>query len=91
MAAKTVTWKPKAVEQYRILLEYLTETFSASTALKFSENVNAKISQIERYPDSGLATRFQTIRRVKIGKYNSIYYRLSGAKDYCSVYLGLKN
>ena len=78
--AKTVTWKPKATLQYRELITYLNVKFSETTAQKFIEKVTSKMTQLEQYPESGHPTRFAAIRRVKIGKYNSFYYRISGAK-----------
>ena len=30
--------------------------------------------------NSGRPTRFKTVRRVRIGKHNSFYYRVSGSK-----------
>lgn len=66
--------------QYRELIGYLKDEFSEDTAQKFIKKVSAKLSQVAHYPESGHATLFKTIRRIKIGKYNSFYYRISGAK-----------
>ena len=78
--AKTIIWKPKASQQYRSLLLYLRDEFSLETAKKFAVKVTVKSEQIATYPDSGHPTRFKTVRRVKIGKHNSFYYRVSGSK-----------
>ncbi len=77
--AKRINWKPKAARQYRELIDYLKEEFSEATAEKFVEKVTAKLSQIERYPEIGHVTRYKTVRRVKVGKYNSFYYRIAGS------------
>ncbi|MFN0034839.1 MAG: type II toxin-antitoxin system RelE/ParE family toxin, partial [Saprospiraceae bacterium] len=78
--AKTVIWKPKASRQYRRLLLYLRDEFSEATAEKFAGKVTAKSRQMADYPESGHPTRYKTVRRVRIGKYNSFYYRVSGSK-----------
>jgi plasmid stabilization system protein ParE len=78
--AKTITWKPKASQQYRELVGYLKDEFSEATAQKFIEKVTAKMTLLEHYPESGQTTRFKTVHRVKIGKYNSFYYRIAGSK-----------
>jgi plasmid stabilization system protein ParE len=77
---KTITWKPKAIQQYHDLVQFLKDEFSEATAEKFVEKVTAKMAQLERYPESGLATRLKTVRRAKVGKLNSFYYRISGTK-----------
>ena len=78
--AKAVIWKPKASLQYRSLLLYLRDEFSHETAEKFAKKVSIKSDLIASYPDSGHPTRFKTVRRVKIGKHNSFYYRAAGSK-----------
>ena len=77
---KIVTWKPNAVQQYLGLVQYLRDEFSEATAQKFVEKVTAKMALLERYPESGQSTRFKTIRRVKIGKHNTFYYRTTTTK-----------
>ncbi len=76
--AKTISWKPKATQQYREVIQYLKVEFSESTAEKFVHKVTEKTELLTQYPESGQATRYKTIRRKKIGRYNYLYYRISG-------------
>ena len=77
---KTISWKPKASQQYHEIIRYLKAEFSEAVAEKFVRRVTEKTELLARYPESGQPTRYKTIRRKKIGRYNYFYYRISGAK-----------
>ncbi len=78
--AKTISWKPKAAQQYREIIRYLKEEFSEAVAARFVRNVTEKTGLLAHYPESGHTMRFKTVRRKKIGRYHSFYYRVAGAK-----------
>lgn len=64
----------------RQISDYLTEEFSASVADKFLGKVADKVDRIAEYPEMGQRTRYKTIRRMRVDKYNSLYYRHHGQK-----------
>jgi plasmid stabilization system protein ParE len=76
--AKRVSWKNKASLQLLDALIYLKNEFSDTIAENFLEKIEAKTKQLSQYPEIGHATPYKTIRRIKIGKRHSLYYRLDG-------------
>ena len=80
MGERVIIWKDQPLERLRQIANYLIEEFSASSADKFLDKVAAKVDRIAAYPESGHLTRFKTVRRVRVDKYHSLYYRPQGRK-----------
>ena len=80
MGERLIIWKEQPLEYIRQIANYLIEEFSASAADKFLDKVSNKVDRIAAYPESGQITRFKNVRRLKVDKYHSIYYRSQGNK-----------
>ena len=76
--AKTVVWKPKANQQILEIETYLLENFSAQAVDKFLDKLYQKLEILERFPESGQRTRLATIRRLRINRLISLFYRIQG-------------
>lgn len=77
---KRVIWKTKPKLQVRAIEAYLRAEFGDKAVDNFLDKMYAKLEQISNYPETGHLTRFKTIRRIKVGKYNHLYYRIQGSK-----------
>ena len=76
--AKTVVWKRQANQQILEIEAYLLENFSAQTVDKFLDKLYQKLEMLERFPESGQRTRLATIRRLRINRLISLFYRIQG-------------
>jgi len=77
---RAIIWKNQPLQRIRQIADYLTEEFSASVADKFLDKVSAKVDRISEYPEMGHRTRYKTVRRMRVDRYNSLYYRQHGQK-----------
>jgi plasmid stabilization system protein ParE len=55
-------------------------TLRIEVADKFLDKIALKIDRISDYPETGHPTRFKAVRRVRIDKYHSLYYRIQKKK-----------
>jgi plasmid stabilization system protein ParE len=62
------------------LLTYVTENFSRSAAARLLEKIDAKSLQVAKYPEIGQKTRYKTVRRLRVNKRLSFFYRVHGRK-----------
>lgn len=77
--AKTVVWKPTANQQILDIEAYLLENFSPQTVDKFLDKLYQKLEMLERFPESGQRTKFKTIRRLRVNRIISLFYRIQGS------------
>jgi plasmid stabilization system protein ParE len=80
MAEKIILWKDQPKRQLQELLTYLKEHDSHTAASNFLKKLKVKSNRLKKYPGSGQRTRFKTIRRVRLDKYRSLFYRVHGRK-----------
>lgn len=76
--AKTVVWKRAANLQILEIEAYLLENFSEKTVDRFLDKLYEKLDGLSVFPESGQRTRFKTIRRLRLNKYVSLFYRIQG-------------
>lgn len=76
--AKTVVWKPRANQQILEIEAYLFEKFSQREVDRFLEKLYQKVEFLEKFPEGGQRTRLKTIRRFRINRYTSLFYRIQG-------------
>lgn len=76
--AKTIVWKRKANLQILQLEAYLFENFSQKAVDKFLDQMFQKLESLSKFPERGQQTRFKTIRRLRINRYTSLFYRIQG-------------
>lgn len=77
---KAIIWKDQPLTRLRDISSYLVDEFSLTVAEKFLEKVASKVDRLVEYPDSGQVTRYKTVRRYRIDKYHSLFYRVHGRK-----------
>lgn len=77
---RSIIWKNQPIQRVREVANYLTHEFSVGTADKFLDSVADKVDWLADYPTAGYPTRFKTVRRVRVGKHYSLFYRVMGAK-----------
>jgi plasmid stabilization system protein ParE len=82
--AKTVAWKPRANQQILEIEAYLFEKFSQREVDRFLEKLYQRLEFLEKFPESGQRTRLKTIRRLRINRYTSLFYRIQG--DYIVIH-----
>ena len=76
--AKAIIWKPKANQQILDIETYLIDNFSHRIASKFINVLYKKLDRLQHYPESGQPTRFKTIRRIRVNKFISLFYKIQG-------------
>ncbi len=61
--------------------EYIAENFSQKVANNFLDEVEAKIERLIEQPEIGMmSAKEKGVRRLLVGKYNAIFYRISGKR-----------
>ncbi len=78
MAQKVITWKDRPRDQLLELLTYLITNFSQDAANRLLKKLDLKTRQLIQYPEIGQRTRFKTVRRLRIDKRLSVFYRVHG-------------
>ena len=58
------------------VLIYLHENWSKKVSDEFADLVKYKLKQIEKYPETGMPSRYKNVRSMPVGKHNRIYYFL---------------
>lgn len=76
--AKAIVWKPKANQQILEIETYLIANFSHRVANRFIDALYHKLDRLQHFPESGQPTRFKTIRRSRVTKFISLFYRIQG-------------
>lgn len=76
--AKAIVWKPIANQQILEIEAYLISNFSDRVANKFIDALYHKLDRLQHFPESGQPTRFKTIRRSRINKFTSLFYKNQG-------------
>ncbi|MBK9015864.1 MAG: type II toxin-antitoxin system RelE/ParE family toxin [Saprospiraceae bacterium] len=69
----------KANQQILEIEAYLLENFSRREVDKFLDKLYQKLEMLEKFPESGQRTRFKTIRRLRINRLTSLFYRIQGS------------
>lgn len=77
--AKTVIWKRKANQQILEIEDYLLENFSSKSVQRFLDKLYKKLETLQSYPEIGQRTRLKTIRRLRIDRKISLFYRIQGS------------
>lgn len=77
--AKSVIWKRKAALQVLEIQNYLSDHFSHRDVNRFIDKLYQQLDTLRQYPEIGQRTRFKTIRRLRINRIVSLFYRISGA------------
>ncbi len=76
--AKTIVWKRQANLQILEIEAYLLSNFSQRAVEKFLQALYQKLDRLARFPEMGQRTRFKTIRRLRINRFISLFYKIQG-------------
>lgn len=77
--AKGVIWKRKAALQVLEIQNYLSDHFSYREVNRFIDKLYQQLDTLRLYPEIGQRTRFKTIRRLRINRLVSLFYKIDGA------------
>lgn len=76
--ALPVKWTDNALEDYRLVVEYLLQAWSVDIAAKFIDIVGARLETLSSFPDIGiLSSKVDKVRTIVITKHNKLYYRVT--------------
>jgi plasmid stabilization system protein ParE len=76
--ALEVKWTVTALEDYRLVVEYLLKEWPTDIAVKFVETTQARIETLSIFPHIGIASDKEPgIRSIVLSKHNKLYYRAS--------------
>ena len=79
--ALEVVWTENAIQDYKLVIDYLLLEWSLPVAEKFAENLDKRIDVLSRFPNIGIASKKDlSIRSIVITKHNKLYYRLLSEK-----------
>ena len=79
--ALEVVWTENAIQDYKLVIDYLLLEWSLPVAEKFAETLDRRIDVLSRFPNIGIAsTKDLSIRSIVITKHNKLYYRLLSDK-----------
>ncbi|MCB0572317.1 MAG: type II toxin-antitoxin system RelE/ParE family toxin [Phaeodactylibacter sp.] len=73
---KAIIWKRRASQQILEIEGYLLENFSPNEVYRFLDKLYRKLEMLQKYPEIGQRTRFKSIRRLRIGRRVSLFYRV---------------
>jgi plasmid stabilization system protein ParE len=71
-----VIWKPKALKQMRGIERYLKEEFGKTILYKFLDDLDEVLERLKKYPETGHLTIVRGVRRIKVYKKTSLFYRV---------------
>lgn len=71
-----VIWPPASKDEYADLLAYLESEFGLESALNFMDKTDAALDQISSFPESGVPTLKETVRKKIISKQTSVLYQV---------------
>lgn len=71
-----VIWSPASRDEYADLLAYLESEFGLESALNFMDKTDAALDQISSFPESGVPTLKETVRKKTINKQTSVLYQV---------------
>jgi len=79
--ALEVVWTENAIQDYKLVIDYLLLEWSVPVAEKFAETIDKRIEVLSRFPNIGIvSTKDLSIRSIVITKHNKLYYRLLSEK-----------
>lgn len=71
-----IIWSPASRDEYAHLLAYLEREYGLESALRFMDKTDAALDQISSFPESGVPTLKETIRKKVINKQISVLYQI---------------
>ena len=78
--AKRIEWTQKAIHELSQTIKYLKSEVSMTSAERFTNLIQQRIEQVEKYPTMGRkAPNRKTVRFVLVGKNHRLYYRVHGS------------
>jgi len=76
--ALPVKWTENALEDYRVVIEYLLREWSVEIATKFVDIVETRLETLSVFPNIGIrSAKNDTIRAIIVTRHNKIYYRVT--------------
>ena len=77
----TITWTPKALESYFIILDYLQNEWGDKVLQDFIIHIEHILMQVQEYPKMyGLSKHYKNVRKAVITKHNLLFYKIKPRK-----------
>ncbi len=74
--ALPVVWTENAIEDYKLVIDYLLLEWPLPVAEKFVETIEKRIEVLSRFPNIGIASlKDASVRSIILTKHNKLYYR----------------
>ncbi|MEM1319092.1 MAG: type II toxin-antitoxin system RelE/ParE family toxin [Bacteroidota bacterium] len=71
-----VNWSASSKAEYAELLKHLQDHFGLDAAMSYMDKMDERILQISNFPESGRATKKESVRRVTITPQTSVIYEI---------------
>jgi plasmid stabilization system protein ParE len=79
--ALPVIWTVNAIEDYKLVIDYLLLEWPLPVAKKFVETIEKRIEVLSDFPNIGIASlKDPSIRSIILTKHNKLYYRVYSDK-----------
>ena len=72
----SIIWKPQALRQLREIQRDIRDEFGKTTLDKFLDDLFNVTLRLEEQPDFGRQTLVKGVRRIKVYKKTSLFYRI---------------
>ena len=79
--ALPVIWTVNAIEDYKLVIDYLLLEWPLPVAEKFVETIEKRIEVLSNFPNIGIPSlKDPSIRSIILTKHNKLYYRVYSDK-----------
>ena len=79
--ALPVIWTENAIEDYKLVIDYLLLEWPLPVAEKFVETIEKRIEVLSNFPNIGIPSlKDPSIRSIILTKHNKLYYRVYSDK-----------
>ncbi len=76
--ALQVKWTENALEDYRLVVDYLLKVWSVDIAARFINIIESRLETLSVFPKIGIASlKEDRVRSIVVTKHNKLYYRVS--------------
>jgi plasmid stabilization system protein ParE len=76
--ALPVKWTENALEDYKLVIEYLLKGWPVDIASKFIDIVETRLKTLSAFPYIGIpSSKVDKVRSIVLTKHNKLYYRVT--------------
>lgn len=71
-----IFWSERAKNDYKGILRYLIQNWSAKEVVKFTDRIERNIRHISANPEIGTISKKKSVRRLVVSRQTSMYYQI---------------